>query len=64
MLILGSESIGEPVEHYGPFVMNTRAQLSQDVEDFETGRLGRMPANPLMPHVPDPAPVGTERTGI
>jgi len=64
VLFLGGEPIGEHVEHYGPFVMNTRAEIGQAVEDFEAGRLGRIPPNALMPHVPDPAPARTERTGI
>jgi quercetin 2,3-dioxygenase len=64
VLFLGGEPIGEHVEHYGPFVMNTRAEIGQAVEDFEAGRLGRIPPNALMPYVPDPAPARTERTGI
>jgi quercetin 2,3-dioxygenase len=64
VLFLGGEPIGEHVEHYGPFVMNTRAEIGQAVEDFEAGRLGHIPPNALMPHVPDPAPARTERTGI
>src|SRR5277367_6272442 len=64
VLILGGQPIREPVEHYGPFVMNTKAEIGQAMEDFEAGRLGRIPPNALMPHVPDPAPVRTERTGI
>ena len=64
VLVLGGEPIREPVEHYGPFVMNTKAEVGQAMEDFESDRLGRIPQNALMPHVPDPAPVRTERTGI
>jgi redox-sensitive bicupin YhaK (pirin superfamily) len=64
VLFLGGQPIGEHVEHYGPFVMNTREEIGQAVEDFQAGRLGRIPPNALMPHVADPAPVRTERTGI
>ena len=64
VLFLGGEPIREHVEHYGPFVMNTRAEIGQALEDFEAGRLGRIPEGALMPHVADPAPVRTERTGI
>jgi redox-sensitive bicupin YhaK (pirin superfamily) len=64
VLFLGGEPIGEHVEHYGPFVMNTRAEIGQAVEDFEAGRLGRIPPNALMPYGSDPAPVRTEQTGI
>jgi hypothetical protein len=63
-LILGGQPIREPVEHYGPFVMNTKAEIGQALEDFEAGRLGTIPPNALMPHVPDPAPLRTERSGI
>jgi hypothetical protein len=64
ILVLGGQPIGEPVEHYGPFVMNTRDEIVQALEDFEAGRLGRVPANALMPHVPDPDPIRVEHTGI
>jgi redox-sensitive bicupin YhaK (pirin superfamily) len=64
VLVLGGQPIGEPVEHYGPFVMNTRDEIAQALEDFEAGRLGTVPPNALMPHVPDPDPVRAEHTGI
>jgi hypothetical protein len=32
--------------------MNTRAELLQALEDYNAGRLGIIPENAIMPHVP------------
>ncbi len=50
VLLLGGQPIREPMVAYGPFVMNTRAELVQTIDDYNAGRLGRIPADGLRPY--------------
>ena len=49
VLLLGGLPIRAPIAHYGPFVMNTREEILQAIEDFQAGRLGVIPADQLAP---------------
>ncbi len=44
ILLLGGRPIGEPIAWYGPFVMNTKAEIIEAIEDYHAGRMGSIPA--------------------
>ena len=52
VLLLGGKPIREPVFQYGPFVMNSKSEVIQALEDFNAGKFGTIPPNALMPHRP------------
>lgn len=44
VLVLSGEPLNEPVVGYGPFVMNSEQEIHQAIQDFNSGRFGRIPA--------------------
>ena len=42
LLVLTGQPISEPVVGQGPFVMNTREQIREAIQDYQAGRMGRL----------------------
>ncbi len=43
VLVLSGRPLNEPIARYGPFVMNTREELIEAIEDYNAGRFGTIP---------------------
>lgn len=43
VLVIAGRPLNEPIVQYGPFVMNTQAEIYQALSDFRDGRLGERP---------------------
>ena len=41
VLLLAAKPIGEPIVQYGPFVMNTRDEIEQAIQDYQSGTFGK-----------------------
>jgi hypothetical protein len=41
VLVMGGEPINELIAAQGPFVMNTNAEISQAIQDYRSGKMGR-----------------------
>ena len=42
ILVLAWEPIGEPMVHYGPFVMNEESEIREAMDDFRRGKFGEL----------------------
>jgi redox-sensitive bicupin YhaK (pirin superfamily) len=39
-LVMSGEPIDEPIAQYGPFLMNTHAEIAQAIDDYQQGKFG------------------------
>jgi redox-sensitive bicupin YhaK (pirin superfamily) len=41
VILVAGQPLNEPIAQYGPFVMNTQAEIHQAMADYRAGRLGQ-----------------------
>lgn len=39
---MAGEPLNEPIVGYGPFVMNSKAEINEAIRDFNSGRFGQL----------------------
>jgi redox-sensitive bicupin YhaK (pirin superfamily) len=52
VFLIGGKPLQQPVVQYGPFVMTTKAEILEALDDFQAGRFGQVPAGAIQPHSP------------
>lgn len=50
IFLIGGLPLNERVFMYGPFVMNSEAEVREAIEDYQKGRFGHIPVDAVMPH--------------
>jgi quercetin 2,3-dioxygenase len=43
LMLIGGVPLHEPIARYGPFVMNTQAEIADAITDYQSGRFGEIP---------------------